>query len=298
MKNHHTLSLLQTFVIVAEEKNLSRTSDILHITPSAVSHQMKRLEQQLSVKLIERKSKGIELTKAGSQLYERVKKGMSLINSGLTEVSTSTLTPFVIAAIPSFVDLVLLPNIDSLKAHFTNQAIEIIALDKIADFNNSHIDCHIHFGDGQYSGARAKHICDEWVYPAGPASLSLESSEIEQLLTSYPLIEYRGNVEDQPGAPNWRQWMSQRGYSLSQYTVSLIMNNVAMTMEAAKQMQGLFLARHQLCSKHLGPSLVALTEDKTKTAFSYFLAATEDAWQDEKLLKLYAWLLTVTEPNR
>ena len=53
---------LYTFVVVAEQLNFSRASDLLHLTPSAVSHQMKQLETHLDVKLFIRQSKGVALS--------------------------------------------------------------------------------------------------------------------------------------------------------------------------------------------------------------------------------------------
>ena len=74
--NTSLLSNLHTFVVVAEQLNFSRASDLLHITPSAVSHQVKQLETHLDVKLFVRKSKGVALTNEAKLLYSSVKKSL------------------------------------------------------------------------------------------------------------------------------------------------------------------------------------------------------------------------------
>ena len=108
------LPSLQTFIVVAEQLSFSRASDLLHLTPSAISHQMKLLEQNLGIKLFVRKSKGVALTPDAEQLYTHVKKGLQLVNSGVSKLQQHTNKKLVIAAIPSAIDLVLMPRLNFL----------------------------------------------------------------------------------------------------------------------------------------------------------------------------------------
>lgn len=65
--------LYRIFVIVAEEENITKASERLNISQPALTKQIKNLENQLSVKLFERKNKGVELTAFGKELYEKLK---------------------------------------------------------------------------------------------------------------------------------------------------------------------------------------------------------------------------------
>ena len=65
--------LYRIFVIVAEEENITKASERLNISQPALTKQIKNLENQLSVKLFERKNKGVELTAYGKELYEKLK---------------------------------------------------------------------------------------------------------------------------------------------------------------------------------------------------------------------------------
>ena len=66
--------LYRIFVAVAETENITKASDKLNISQPALTKQIKNLENQLSIKLFERKSKGVALTKEGKKLYEKLKK--------------------------------------------------------------------------------------------------------------------------------------------------------------------------------------------------------------------------------
>lgn len=72
--------LYRIFVIVAEEKNITKASEKLNISQPAITKHIKNLENQLSVKLFERKNKGVELTAYGKELYESLKNPIEELN--------------------------------------------------------------------------------------------------------------------------------------------------------------------------------------------------------------------------
>ena len=72
--------LYRIFVAVCEEENITKASNKLNISQPAITKQIKNLEEQLAVKLFERKSKGVALTKEGKDLYEKLKKPIEELN--------------------------------------------------------------------------------------------------------------------------------------------------------------------------------------------------------------------------
>lgn len=72
--------LYRIFVAVAEEENITKASEKLNISQPAITKQIKNLENQLSIKLFERKSKGVALTKEGKELYEKLKNPIEELN--------------------------------------------------------------------------------------------------------------------------------------------------------------------------------------------------------------------------
>lgn len=72
--------LYRIFVAVAKEENITKASEILHISQPAITKQIKNLEKQLSVKLFERKSKGVVLTEEGKKLYSKLKNPIEELN--------------------------------------------------------------------------------------------------------------------------------------------------------------------------------------------------------------------------
>ncbi len=72
--------LYRIFVAVAEEENITRASEKLLISQPAITKQIKNLEEQLSIKLFERRSKGVSLTEEGKKLYEGLKNPIDELN--------------------------------------------------------------------------------------------------------------------------------------------------------------------------------------------------------------------------
>lgn len=72
--------LYRIFVAVADEENITRASEKLNISQPAITKQIKNLENQLSIKLFERKSKGVALTNDGKKIYEKLKSPIEELN--------------------------------------------------------------------------------------------------------------------------------------------------------------------------------------------------------------------------
>ena len=72
--------LYRIFVVVANEENITKASDKLNISQPAITKQIKNLENQLSMKLLKRKSKGVALTEEGKKLYEMLKNPIEELN--------------------------------------------------------------------------------------------------------------------------------------------------------------------------------------------------------------------------
>lgn len=72
--------LYRMFVAVAKEENITKASEQLSISQPAITKQIKNLENQLSVKLFERKNKGVILTQEGKELYNKIKNPIEELN--------------------------------------------------------------------------------------------------------------------------------------------------------------------------------------------------------------------------
>ena len=75
------LELYKIFALVAREKNITKASEILHISQPAVTNHIKNLESDLNIKLFNRTNHGIELTEEGQKIYNEIEEPVSILES-------------------------------------------------------------------------------------------------------------------------------------------------------------------------------------------------------------------------
>lgn len=273
---------LYTFVVVAEQLNFSRASDLLHLTPSAVSHQMKQLEIHLDVKLFIRQSKGVALTSEAKQLYSSVKKAFSEIEFGIEKAQAPKVKKLVIAAIPSVVSCVLVNKLAELQTLLPDYQIHFISQHQIVNFEQQNIDCHVHFGNGKYANAIAKKLADEVVYPVC-------ASNVYEMQHELPLVHYAAGMEDKPGGISWQHW--QKHFQLPSMPAQFVFDEVGLTLNAARNGVGKTLAWHQLVKPLIkDKQLKRIGETQITLPFSYYFVTPKCHTQRVELSILYQWL--------
>jgi len=294
MSNNISFSAIHTFTVVAKELSFTRTAKTLHITPSAVSHQMKSLENQMGVTLFHRQAKGVRLSLAGETLQRYAKAGVKNIQYGILQSQfANQKEKLVIAVIPSLCQLWLMPRLVEFCELFPQIEIELVALDQLADFNSGHYDGHIHFGSGIYSGCEAKLLCNETIYPVCHPDLlnELNNTSVKDLLTSQPLLIYKAGIEDDPGGISWSHWLRSFNIIKSSQQNQLWFSHVAMALLAAKLKQGIALGwHHMVCDDIDNGVLVRLDDSEMSTSFDYYLVAPSQSWQNQSFKHFANWL--------
>src|SRR4249919_3104953 len=106
------MSALRAFEAAARTGSLTRAAETLHVTHGAISHQIKGLESDLGVRLVERAGRGIRLTDAGARFATRVRGALNEIADAVREVSERKNPRHLgVSVLPSFAARWLLPRI-------------------------------------------------------------------------------------------------------------------------------------------------------------------------------------------
>jgi DNA-binding transcriptional LysR family regulator len=144
------LGALATFLVVAEERSFTRAAKRQGVSPSAVSHAMRALEEELRIRLLARTTRSVALTEAGQRLLTRLKPALTEVEETLDQISGQAHRPAgrVRLLLPRFaVPTVLAPKLGQLHKQFPE-----IVLDVTTDNNRRNIvaegfDAGIHFGE-------------------------------------------------------------------------------------------------------------------------------------------------------
>ena len=164
--NRYQLSKLHTFESVARHLSFALAAEELCISPSAVSHQINKLEDELSFKLFQRYHRRIALTHEGMNLFKVVKKSLNILNQEILEIKNQeafgTLTIF---SRPSFAQNWLIPKLSLFARHYPYISLNIVSGNEIINFNRHRVDLAIYYDDEVYDDLISEHLLNETIIP-------------------------------------------------------------------------------------------------------------------------------------
>jgi DNA-binding transcriptional LysR family regulator len=144
------LSALATFLVVAEERSFTRAAKRQGVSPSAVSHSMRSLEERFAVRLLARTTRSVALTEAGERLLVRLKPALTEVEETLGQISGEAHRPIgrVRLLMPRFaVSSVLAPKIALLHKKYPDIVLDVTTDNTRRDIVADGFDAGIHFGE-------------------------------------------------------------------------------------------------------------------------------------------------------
>ncbi len=180
-----SLSLLQTFELAARRLSFTEAAEELCITQSAVSRQIRSLEEQLGVPLFKRLHRALELTPEGKTLFETVTRNLDDLEVSIREIQVVKSFPqLTVGTSVSFAYFWLMPRLAKFSEAHPEIDLRILASDQALDLAKGTADIGVLYGNGQWPGFKSDLLFGEEVYPVcGPAYL-----EQDIRLNNYPMI--------------------------------------------------------------------------------------------------------------
>lgn len=200
------LGLLQQFVLVARLGNLSRAAAQANLTVSALSHQMRQLEERLERRLFERGPRGVKLTAEGCVLLEAVGTHFDGIERALAGYRTRHHDALTLSASPGIMSSWLVPRLPRLVAAHPELELSLQSGSTLVDFEREPVDVALRYGRGEWAGLHSEWLFGEWIAPvAAPALIARMGGADPRELSRWPLL----------GEPNpsrrWSDWFGRTG---------------------------------------------------------------------------------------
>lgn len=255
------LPTLPTFRVIAQLQNLRAAAEQLHLTHSAVSHQLKALETQLGHPLFERRGRRLVLNAAGQALLESVEQALQQLDRGVAAAANAAgLTPesLRLSVLPSFAQRWLLPRMARWRDLHPKLALEIQASAQLADLQREGLHAAIRQGAGRWPGLQSEVLIGTAVplvvvgSPEAARRLGLVSGVRGKVLLPEAGVE-ACCFRDEPllgSAELWEQWFALAGAPRKVTPVALF-NDAGLMLQAAEQGLGLALAREILAADAL-----------------------------------------------
>ena len=205
------LNALRAFEAIARHLSFAKAADELHVTPAALSHQIRALEEQLGLPLFHRRTRAIELTDAGRLIYPGLHAGFESVRGAMAQLDRSRdSNVLVISATPGLVAKWLMPRLwRFLHAHPDIDA-RVSASLKIADFAAEGVDVAIRLSKENHPELYAERLFNDSVLPVCSPRLVEQGLRSPADLPRFPLIHYDIPMSMR-APPLWADWFAVEG---------------------------------------------------------------------------------------
>lgn len=290
------LQSLKAFDASARHLSFTRAAEELHVTPAAVSHQIKELEEMIGVSLFQRTSRHMQLTRQGLILRPAIADALDGLTRALQRIRQSeSPTQIRVTASPSIAAKWLVPRLDRFLDMVPGADVRIDVSSSVLDFDRDDVDVAIRFGDGNYPGLAVDKLFHDTVFPVcSPALLKGRKPLREPRdLALHTLIHL--DYEAQGAVwPNWRMWMLAAGIGDFNDTRGLHFSQTSLAVQAAIDGLGVALGDSTLVADDIAagrlikPFELAL---KSPPQFAYHLI-TRNNLSNRPIVKAFrGWVL-------
>ncbi len=225
------LTALQAFEAAGAAGSFRDAALALRVTPSAISHQIKVLEQWLGRPLFERNARQVALTPEGKKLLKTVRAAFGRIaetSDALRRVKGKTLR---ISALPLFTSTWLIPRLERFERRYPDISLEIETTNRVVDLKREKVDVAIRNLRSAPVGLAAVKLLDVWATPVCAAKIAAQLKAPSDL-AGQTLI----HVTARPGV--WASWLRAVGCNGLKSRRTLSFDTVPDALEAAAQGRG------------------------------------------------------------
>jgi len=290
------LASLKAFDASARHLNFTRAAAELNVTPAAVSHQIKELEEAVGVPLFQRTSRHMQLTRQGMILKPAIGEALEGLTRALQRIrQLENPTQVRVTASPSIAAKWLVPRLDRFLETAPGADVRIDVSSEPLDFEREDIDVAIRFGDGNYPGLMVEKLFHDTLFPVCAPELLKGAKPLREPkdLLQFTLIHLEWEAQ---GAvwPNWRMWMLAAGVKDFNDTRGLHFSQTSLALQAAIDGHGVALGDSTLVGDDLAagrlikPFELAL---RSPAQFAYHLITRRDTAERPMTKAFRIWII-------
>jgi len=206
---------LRVYEASARHLSFVKASEELSVTPAAISHQVKNLEEYLGLQLFRRQSRGLLLTESGQLLLTELREVFLHLDKAMEQVIKSgTPKTITLSVAPTFAVMWLIPRLQKFYVLHPGIDVRLSTSLELVDFQHDDFDAVIRLGNGQWFGLETTKLFDETVTPMcsprlleGPNALKSPDD-----LRKHVLI-HNHSMDHDSRAPTWDTWLNAAGAS-------------------------------------------------------------------------------------
>lgn len=279
-----SLGALRAFMAVARYGGVSRAAEALHLTHSAVSHQIRALQEELGMTLFERNGRGLSLAEEAAAYARRIEGAFREIEEATLAFTTGERKRLRVSTIPSFAARWLLPRLGDFISAWPETDVEVHSTCRLADLKGGEVDVAIRFGSGRYPGLFSECLMRDWLFPVCSPEFAKhyglrDGSGIE----GAPLL----HSDNEP----WSVWFPAAGIVAAEPERGVTFNDSALMLQAAAAGQGLCLGRQSLAYDDIvAGRLVRPFSAYVESQNAYYFVCRKEKVETPAVADFRAWM--------
>ena len=295
MRKLPSLDLLRGFEAAARRLSFTKAAGELHVTQSAISRQIKTLEEQLGMTLFRRLNRALLLTEEGQTLAVAAAAALEEIEQALARLSArADDEPITVTTTVSFASLWLVPRLARFRATHPDVDVRISASNDLVNLQRGRIDLAVRFCEPKTAPQGATPLTGEEVFPVASPRLARDRKHplsTPAHLNHHVLLHYADPQGDWPWL-TWREWLTALKVPELKAAGALHFSHYDQLVRAAIEGEGVALGRAPLIERLLkSGELVAPFRDRVAVSRKYFVLVAPAARGRARVQQFVDWLL-------
>ena len=284
------LTALKSFEAAARNGSFRDAAAELCVTHSAVSHQIKQLEQHLGVELFSRKPRAVELTRAGQAYYPVIRDAFEKILEGtellLRPQSSNVLT---IQLYSTFAIRWLIPRLPSFSSRHPEIQVRLNTAQTDVDFEHDDVDMCVMIGNRESPGLHYDHLFRSELFPVASPALANGPRAIRSIedLREHTILQVY------PSRKDWYVWLDGTGLQGLDPESGLQFDSYDHALSTAVQGMGVALGMQPYISRDLESGLLVelFPEQRVGADGDWYLVCRKERSDQDKFEAFRQWLL-------
>jgi LysR family glycine cleavage system transcriptional activator len=284
-----SLTSLRAFEAAARLLSFTRAADELHVTPTAISHQIKALEEWLGVRLFDRSTRAVQLTDTGTRYLPSVQAAFDSLEIATQQIAQNSGNQVLtVTTTVSFTSKWLIPRLASFQEQYPDIDVRITTSTGLIELERAGIDLGIRFGRGRWPGLSAQRLLSERIFPVCGPQLLNGSRPLKQPedLRHHTLLHVSALRDE------WKTWLTANGLGDIKPARELTFDQIATALQAASEGLGIALGYTHLVADDLNAGrLLVPFKCEISGDFAYYVVYPESAPVRPHVAAFKDWLL-------
>ncbi|UIP30209.1 LysR substrate-binding domain-containing protein [Photobacterium sp. TLY01] len=287
------LRAVHYFEAVARLNSFSRAAEFLSVTQSAVSHQVRLLEDYLGEELFQRQGRQLSLTPIGEKYYEQISHALADISEASQQIREGEGGKIRLALYSSLAVKWLIPRLENLRQLHPEIELTLNMVSNDPNFSDELADCFITVSPPKRNNFISELLYHEQLYPVCSHKLwqQMRDKPLPDALWEHPLLTTRSIFKNAKHGEDWHRWCKLGGFELPELARFQLFSHMLLAAEAARYDQGItFLNDYLMNDIDRQQHFVRIPMHELPTGDSFYFVYKKSRASQTAIITLGRWL--------